>query len=642
MFCTNCGKRIPDDSVFCTNCGHRVEQLDEPASEPEAAEAASEEPEAAPEGEAEPAAEEPQAPSEDAPGADGEPSGEAAAAPAEAAADAEPDASAEPDSEPDPIDMIGTAALDQPAAGAPTEEPEGAVCPACGAAVPAGFNFCTECGHDMRVPASPEPAADGSFTCPHCGGQHPAGTRFCTETGAPIDAPAAPADGRTQAFVQPAAAPAKKKGGAGKTVAIVVAAVVVLAALVIGGFVVYSNFFVLRAGEEETAGVEVEAEPDGSVEIDDEIFPDPVVRAYMEDNVDADGDGRLSEEECEDVTSISLEGVSTVENLGLFPNLESFSVDAGSQLAEPIDFSGNASLSSLSLPDNAVTQGLDATQVSERWLAVECRTYDNGDTDYSYTATRDSAGNALEADHGGAGNPHINSVYSYDADGNMVKRVSTSSGTSTTYRYEYDAAGNMVRASWSGNENTYSYDADGNLTGVTQRVDGETYSATFQYDDQGRCVRKDYGDGRVETWAYDDQGRCTSYRWPDGGAVDVTYEDGRIVAQSGGKTIEYDLGDDGRIVGASSSRATATCSYDDHGNLVEADVTYNGGHTYTYSIEYMRVFCSADTPQQDVMVSIEPSFSEGLFAAFDQSLPSVDINGQGLTFNRVPYFSAFL
>ena len=25
MFCTNCGKEIPDDSIFCTFCGQKVD-----------------------------------------------------------------------------------------------------------------------------------------------------------------------------------------------------------------------------------------------------------------------------------------------------------------------------------------------------------------------------------------------------------------------------------------------------------------------------------------------------------------------------------------------------------------------------------------------------------------------------------------
>ena len=36
MYCTNCGKEIPDDSVFCTFCGQKVDGGVSP--EPKAAE----------------------------------------------------------------------------------------------------------------------------------------------------------------------------------------------------------------------------------------------------------------------------------------------------------------------------------------------------------------------------------------------------------------------------------------------------------------------------------------------------------------------------------------------------------------------------------------------------------------------------
>ena len=49
----------------------------------------------------------------------------------------------------------------------------GAVCPACGAAVPAGAKFCPSCGQKLAAAAF----------CPECGAKIPAGSKFCPECG---------------------------------------------------------------------------------------------------------------------------------------------------------------------------------------------------------------------------------------------------------------------------------------------------------------------------------------------------------------------------------------------------------------------------------------------------------------------------
>lgn len=52
-----------------------------------------------------------------------------------------------------------------------------AVCPKCGASVPAGSRFCLSCGEKMETNAS---------FCPNCGRPLPAGAKFCSECGAPV------------------------------------------------------------------------------------------------------------------------------------------------------------------------------------------------------------------------------------------------------------------------------------------------------------------------------------------------------------------------------------------------------------------------------------------------------------------------
>ena len=66
-----------------------------------------------------------------------------------------------------------------PAAQAPAAQPAapaaaGAVCVACGKAIPAGVKFCPECGAKQTA----------SAFCPECGKEIPAGSKFCPECGA--------------------------------------------------------------------------------------------------------------------------------------------------------------------------------------------------------------------------------------------------------------------------------------------------------------------------------------------------------------------------------------------------------------------------------------------------------------------------
>ena len=57
---------------------------------------------------------------------------------------------------------------------APAAPAAGAVCTACGKAIPAGVKFCPECGAKQAA----------SAFCTNCGKEIPAGTKFCPECGA--------------------------------------------------------------------------------------------------------------------------------------------------------------------------------------------------------------------------------------------------------------------------------------------------------------------------------------------------------------------------------------------------------------------------------------------------------------------------
>lgn len=92
----------------------------------------------------------------------------------------------------------------------------------------------------------------------------------------------------------------------------------------------------------------------GEVAIDAANFPDPVFRAYVE-TLDADGDGQLSLAEREAVTQIDLrnKGLTSLQGIGFFPNLEKLLCNSNS-LTE-LDVSGNPKLTGLFCNENQIS-----------------------------------------------------------------------------------------------------------------------------------------------------------------------------------------------------------------------------------------------------------------------------------------------
>ncbi len=157
--------------------------------------------------------------------------------------------------------------------------------------------------------------------------------------------------------------------------------------------------------------------------------------------------------------------------------------------------------------------------------------------------------------------------YGYDASGNLIAKIDTSSGITTEYVYDlrnreiftrekdrlgnhfdtqkaYDAAGNKIKEiDQFGNETSYVYDTLGRLTSVTypdQTPNGaQTFKATFAYtydlfdnpisvkDPFGRVLRRSYNvkgelvdigylDGTREQFRYDTQGKLLRLLRRDG------------------------------------------------------------------------------------------------------------------------------
>jgi predicted nucleic acid-binding Zn ribbon protein len=68
----------------------------------------------------------------------------------------------------------------------PGKAPDHTVCPACGAQIAHGRQFCTQCGAPLAAPQRREPA---SAVCPACGAAVKPGRRFCSQCGASLTLP---------------------------------------------------------------------------------------------------------------------------------------------------------------------------------------------------------------------------------------------------------------------------------------------------------------------------------------------------------------------------------------------------------------------------------------------------------------------
>ena len=133
--------------------------------------------------------------------------------------------------------------------------------------------------------------------CPRCGEKNPDGAKFCAACGAPFARPAAGSS--------PASTPAPARRAPVTAIVAAVAAV-----LVAGGaaFGVWLAFF-------------------SPWPIDEGNFPDPALRAAVATTADTDHDGQLSRDEGRAVTSLSVEGATSLEGLGRhFPNLAQITV----------------------------------------------------------------------------------------------------------------------------------------------------------------------------------------------------------------------------------------------------------------------------------------------------------------------------
>ena len=161
-------------------------------------------------------------------------------------------------------------------------------CPTCGNEMPDGARFCPECGATTEPP---EMVSQPSMSGPvYTATPMPTpGVAMNTQV---MEVPLESAVGAASVAPAAAAAAAPKAKLSSRNKGLIAGLGGALAVILI--VVAVMSF----------------ASPANAVSIDEEEFPDPVFRAYVSENVDANKDGKLSQDELDSVTTIDISNVA--------------------------------------------------------------------------------------------------------------------------------------------------------------------------------------------------------------------------------------------------------------------------------------------------------------------------------------------
>ena len=192
--------------------------------------------------------------------------------------------------------------------------------------------------------------------------------------------------------------------------------------------------------------------------------------------------------------------------------------------------------------------------------------------------------------HSVTGFDGYSTVTGYDGNGNVT---SAKDKKGNLLSYFYDALNRLITAVQPGNITTsYGYDIGDNVTSLT---DGNGHTTGYVYDDMGRLVETDSPDtgqthyeydaagnivkrldakGTETDYYYDALNRVTAIRFPADHTKDITYG--------------YDSGTNGigRLTSMTDPSGTTAYYYDEYGEVVEEDKTFNGLTTLITKYSY--------------------------------------------------------
>ena len=480
-------------------------------------------------------------------------------------------------------------------------------CTRCGNELPEGNSFCTKCGAKVE-PQEKDKTKDRSGES--VVGQNDPSNK--SEKGSTDERAVAVSADATEKARETAGLDAaskteetssklaqenqtKSKSSKRKKVGLIVGGGAI-AAVIIAIVVVYNVFF-------------------SPIDINENAFPDPVVRESIIATVDPDGDGKITRDEAQEVESLDIKGATSVSGLGVFPNLQHLKVEGenltsvdvegcnslkeftatkashltevklGSQpdlevldvsgtAVKELDLKGDSKLTTLKCDNQVNLVNLDDTPLHEYWV-VESFKSDPSITPSAFC-------NTMQA--------------SYDNKGNLAKlTVDNAEYGLDTYTYEYDDQGRCIATDHSnkgkGSSSTtnyrwnISYNDKGLMTKADQQqnVGGYTYetSETISYNAQNLPTSHDYivaqGGASSDRFTYDANGELTLIEENSVGAetFSITNNSNGLMTNivvsgsayaSNNYSITYD--DAGRIVAFRDDTSSQTLEYDSNGRLV--------------------------------------------------------------------------
>lgn len=436
--------------------------------------------------------------------------------------------------------------------------------------------------------------------CTKCGSQVPEGSKFCAKCGMPVGAAAAASPGQVVSRSGARLSPRRVK---------VVAAIAAAAIAVAGAtFAIWAVFF-------------------APYDIDENRFPDPVLRQAILDQVDPDGDGKVTRDEAAAVESLSMDGASGVAGLGIFSNLKNLTL------------SGEA-LRSVDVADCTALESLSAdgcTQLAEVLLGDKPVLSAVSAPGAAIAAIDFSQAPALETlDLEGSPLPELAldacpNLAALNVRGTALTALDLSGNGALTELLVDDAVrldnldATPLHEHWAVSSFTRAVPDLGDIEGYEVRAEGE-------FDDAGRLVALStyqYDQEERYEYSYDEAGRLVAM--DDSGtngspAVhwDVSYDEAGRLSQAssdlgGSYTVGYGangLPETCRAAEGQGGASTLAFSYNDAGRLASWSHRYEGGNASAMNVAY----------GDDGLVS---SVSSPDADSFEAKAYSVERNGDG-------------
>lgn len=474
------------------------------------------------------------------------------------------------------------------------------ICPECLQEIPDDSVFCENCGFHIRVDRGktdvmPTVGVDGS-------------------------------EQKSRRYVAPDVPASTKRGGVGPKIAIAVSAVVIVVCLLVGGAFAVRTF---------TPGIF------GLTFVNETAFPDEFLRNAVADQVDADGNGILTNEEKSVIVAIkatpesveflkenslqlssidptpgnaeswqslpnrtmTLQGIGcfaevktlvcggiVTESIDLSDNANLECVDVQKSEIGTIDLSGNQGLTMLACAPSVQLVGLEESGLyfTDVPIAIS-RTMPGGvTTSYEMAYSLATGQCLLSSMMQNTGSDYVSTYFAYDDKGRLIER--SVDGVGPVYTYAYDEAGRIasmtdVQGTTQSNGNyAFQYDDQGRLSSLTMGTYYSRATRVYAFGEKGLetiSLTGEYASRPGETFD-----NYTSFAYDDQNrlsALDVVYDqDASSQQQTATATWVYD--DAGRVV---SETYVSKVNGMPAGDSAEcyANVTYAGdGHPV--SMEY--------------------------------------------------------